>query len=146
MRNFIFRILSILKRVGAIEDTCTISYQGKGVSVNEYYSAKGWWNRAKIKKEYSAIFEKLIKKSNIQWMNTYALIIYYNSNHDPDNVVGLSKIFVDEIKQEKIKKSGVISKKGYITDDSPRYCKFFAIVPDRELVKNTFEFNLIKIN
>lgn len=144
MKKFILRILNLSKRIGLILDTYSITYQGKGVSVNDYYSAKGWWHRNKIKKEYSEIFDNLIRKSKIQWMDEYCLIIFYNSNHDPDNVVGLSKIFVDEIKQQ-TDKQGDIIKKGFIKDDSPKYCKFFAVVPDKKLTKNTFEFRLLKI-
>jgi hypothetical protein len=112
-------------------------YNGQGISLNAFYSSNHWSGRTKILKQYHPIFHKLIEeqlpKENIK---AYSLIIFYNSKHDPDNVIGTGKVFVDVLRGN----SGGFK---YIEDDTKEYCKFVGIVPDESLRHNTFEINLI---
>lgn len=113
----------------------TICYKGKGVSINQFYSQGHWTTRNNIKKEYKPIFEKMIEEKEVPKMNEFALLIRYNSRHDPDNVTGMEKIFVDSLKSMNV-----------IEDDSKKFYKFYGVYPDLTLEPNTFIFNIFKIS
>lgn len=115
-------------------ETYTVEYNGKGVSLNQYYSQGHWSQRHGIKKKYKPEFEELIEEVGIPKMTEFGLVIYYNSRHDPDNVIGFEKIFMDCLKEMEL-----------IPDDSKHYYKFCAVIPDLDLPNNTFLFNLQKI-
>lgn len=119
------------------DKTFKIVYTGKGISVNEFYNKNHWIGRKQLVDKYHPIFQKLID-DNMPEMNIlkYSLIIYYNSRHDPDNVIGTGKVFVDVLRG----KSGGYK---FLGDDNKKYCKFIGIVPDENLPHNTFELNLI---
>lgn len=118
-------------------DYVVTRYEGKGVSLNDYYSSKHWTHRNRLKNNYSNIFNSLMDSSigDFQCEEKYGLCVIYNSRHDPDNVTGLSKIFQDCLKKREI-----------IKDDSKKFCKFFCIINNNELPLNTFDFYLYKIN
>lgn len=124
-------MIEILKN----KEQISIVYEGKGVSINDFYSQGHWTKRNKIKKEYKPIFSKLINSSGIPEMDSFAIIIEYNSRHDPDNVTGIEKLFVDTLKDE-----------GRIIDDSKKYYKFYGVTPNLELKSNTFIFNIYNLS
>jgi hypothetical protein len=125
-----------------LEKVATIVYSGRGVSLNKFYSQGHWSTRSNIKNTYRKVFTELLDNNkDIRWVDKYFLAIYYNSAHDPDNVIGMEKVFTDTLKQEK-DKAGNIIYKGYIQDDSKKYCRGVSIFPDEQLPKNTFKFVL----
>lgn len=128
-KNIIAAIVD--KNVGA--KLWSVSYEGQFVSLNKWYSGSHWSSRNGLKKKYSKIFNNDIDKLDIQWMDEFAIIIEYNSRHDPDNVVGMAKIFVDCLKGR------------FFKDDTKKYYKTIAICPDLELDNNNITFNIIKI-
>ena len=110
-----------------------ITYQGKGVSLNQIYAQGHWRTRAAIKKKYKPIFDQLIKDcEEIQFMDKFSVWIFYNSRHDPDNIIGMEKLFVDSLKGK------------YVEDDHKKYFRGVSIFPDEELDSNTFEFYLLR--
>lgn len=111
-----------------------VTYNGKGVSLNDYYSSSHWSNRHRLVKKYKPMLQVMLEKAGVPQMEEYAMVILYNSRHDPDNVVGLEKLVLDTMK-----------KMGLIIDDSKKYYKFMAILPEPEFKQNTFEFNIVKI-
>ena len=108
-------------------------YTGKGVSLNQFYSQGHWSKRSRIKNQYKEIFEELLKGGKIKWMDQFSLLILYNSRHDCDNIVGLSKIFIDTLKGS------------YIQEDSKKFYRGISIFVDESLQLNTFEFYLIQV-
>lgn len=94
--------------------------------------------------KYKSSFGWLIKEAKLPWLEEFALIIFYNSRHDCDNVVGgMGKCFLDALKQEE--ENGCVTKHGYCKDDSRNYCKMVTAVYDKTLENNTFKFQIIKI-
>ena len=110
-----------------------IKYEGKALSLNDFYAGGHWKKRADGKKKYDNIFKVLLLEARVKWMHEFRLDVVYNSKHDCDNVVGMSKIFVDSMK-------GI-----YIKEDSKRYFKGLSITPDTSLKNNTFIFKLTQL-
>lgn len=141
---FIVRLLKLLKSFGAIKNIHKITFVGTGVSLNKFYSQGHWSMRHKLKNEFGNTFKNLFSDyGKLTWMQAYSILIFYNSRHDPDNVIGMEKLFIDALKEER-DQNGKIIKKGYIHDDSKKYCKGVFIVPDITLKTNTFEFILLE--
>ena len=123
-------------------ESYTIIYKGAIYSNNDAQS-KAWQKRAGIVTKYKTMFGWLLKEAKLPWFEQFALVCYYNSRHDCDNISSTCKILIDSMKQ--IEKKGVITQKGYSTDDSKKYYKMLAILPDDSLDTNTFKFQLIKL-
>lgn len=145
MRQIIGRLVRICVKLKLINIVTKITYTGPGVSLNKFYSQGHWSTRSNIKKKYRKIFDKLTStNSKMRWMDRFSLIIFYNSRHDLDNVVGMEKVFVDSIKREYDKETGEVLRPGFIHDDSKKYYRGLSIFPDENLPNNTFEFILIE--
>lgn len=135
MVKIIERVLRLLVRVAGFK-VQEIVYVGRGISLNDFYKQGHWRTRHNIKKKYSQILGEVIEKANLDFCDEFALIVFYNSLHDPDNVVGMTKVFVDCLKG-----NDFCGK--YITEDDKRYYKMCGVIPDTSLEKNTFKFILI---
>jgi hypothetical protein len=142
-RIIILRFLKLLKKFGYFKDIHKIIYTGKGVSLNAFYSQNHWYKRHQIKNQFRSIFGELfLNYGKMSWMDEFSIIIFYNSRHDPDNVVGMGKLLVDFMKQE-TDKEGNVTKEGFVKDDSKLYYKGLVICPDTNLPNNTFEFIIL---
>lgn len=131
----ILRFVKLFTKFNWIKDSYTLRYKGKGVSLNNFYSAGHWSKRHSLKKKFTPIFKDIFdKKLKGEFLNEFALVIFYNSRHDPDNVTGLEKLFMDSLRSF-----------GYVTDDSKKYYKLFCVIPDESLETNEFNFLLIKL-
>ncbi len=60
------------------------------------------------------------------------MLIFYNSRHDVDNVIGMEKVFTDCLKGTLVK------------NDGKAYYKGLMIFYDTTLPKNTFEFVILE--
>lgn len=133
--------------VKSIKASYTVEYNGPGISNNLFYAGgagkNGWRVRSGIKSKYTKIFSKLLMESEIPWMDEYSLIIFFNSRMDSDNVSASAKVFLDTLKQERLK--GKIIKKGWVYDDSSDYCKMVSMIPDKSLKPNTYQFVLLHL-
>jgi hypothetical protein len=130
--------------IKGVKGVFTVRYSGVGTGTNATYSANGWRTRHALKTKYSKIFQHLLSEAgDIPWMTEYMLFVFYNSKHDPSNISGFSKLMEDNLKQ--IRKEGVVVRKGYVYDDSKKYCKGTAQWPDESLPHNTFEFVIIQL-
>ena len=145
MINQLLKGIKQAQELGILNDVVEITYTGKGVSLNDFYSQGHWSKRSQIKKKYRKIFDVLLEESKLQWLDKFYLLITYNSRHDPDNVIGMGKVFVDALKQES-NKAGDIIREGYIREDDKRYYRGVAVFPDESLPMNTFKFLLIEDN
>lgn len=146
MRYIVVRFIKLLIKFNLIDSWCKITFKGKGVSLNAFYSQGHWQTRSSLKKKYRALFDDLFTKSEkLKWMDKFALVVFYNSRHDLDNVVGMEKVFVDALKREKLP-DGTVIRPGYILDDSKRFYKGMAIIPDPTLDMDTFEFLLLDLS
>jgi hypothetical protein len=125
-------INNVFARYQNIKGVHKIVYQGKGVSLNDYYSAGHWSRRSKIKNTYKVIFNDLFTEANLSHMEKFSLVIRYNSRHDVDNVTGLEKVFIDTLREE------------WVKEDNKKYYRGYMVFPDEELPTNTFEFYLIE--
>ena len=128
----IMRFVNVLRRIGVLKNVYTISYQGQGVSLNQFYSGGHWSIRNKLKTKYHAIFKELLDASDVKKVNQCSLLMFFNSRHDVDNVVGLEKLFMDTIKGE------------YLKEDDKRFYKGLMIFHDDKLPTNTFEFIILE--
>lgn len=135
MRKFIVRLLKIFSRLGFIGKIVSFKYEGEGLSLNKFYSQGHWRTRQNIKKEYKEIFDKVIEPAiGKVFLDNFYILIFYNSRHDCDNVIGMEKVFTDCLKDKIIAGDSRVNYKGLMI--------FF----DLTLPKNTFEFILIESN
>lgn len=136
MRKFIIRILKLLSKVKAIGRVISFTYQGRGVSNNDFYSSGHWSNRQQLKVKWRAIFTDLIKPAIGKYeFQSFYLLIFYKSRLDVDNVVGMEKLFTDTLK-------GTI-----IHDDGKKIFKGMMVFYDNSLPNHdTYEFVLIEAN
>jgi len=133
IRKFIVRILKFLSRIKAIGKVISFTYKGEGLSLNKFYSQGHWRTRANAKTEYKLIFENIISKAKGKYFfDRFYMVIFYNSRHDVDNVIGMEKVFVDTMKGVMIKNDGKVNYKGIM------------IFYDDSLPNNTFEFVIIE--
>lgn len=130
--NFVRRIIGFLLRLGYIKKYWILEYNGKILSLNDLYKQGHWAIRANLKKKYKAKFLELLIKYNVKKCSEFLIIIFYNTRHDVDNLVGVSKILVDTMK-------GIVSK-----DDNKSYYKGLAIFPDGNLSRGSLEIYIIK--
>lgn len=117
-----------------------ITYIGKGVSLNDFYSQGKFYKRVNIKNTYSEIFRNLIDKAKVEFIDQYVLTCIYNSRHDPSNIAGMIKMFEDTLTGDKNRKTGIYKYPPLIADDSKKYCKGIEIYPDLKMKANHFKF------
>lgn len=111
----------------------TITYKGKGFSLNDLYQQGHWSKRHNLKKKYEDIFIDLIQKKKVyKFSDPFRLYVTYNSRHDVDNVIGMAKVFIDTLKGD------------YIPEDDIRYYKGVQVVYNKELPVNTFKFKITR--
>jgi hypothetical protein len=103
-----------------------IIYQGKAPSLNLWYASNGWWARNKAKQEFKVIFEDLLSKADIKYMEAFRIEMIYNSRFDPDNAISLIKMLVDSLKGT------------YVKDDTKQFFKGLSIEPNLELKSSTY--------
>lgn len=133
MRKFIIRLLRFFVRLNLIGRVISYTYQGEGLSLNKFYSQGHWRTRQNAKTEYREIFDKIIAASGKKFFfERFYMLIFYNSRHDVDNVIGMEKVFTDCLKGVIIKNDGKVNYKGLM------------IFYDESLPKNTFEFVLLE--
>ncbi len=132
MRKIINGLIRSLLNSKVFGKNYKITYCGKGVSLNQYYTSGHWATRAKLKNKYKEIFLKLLDEADVVPMKKFVIIIFFNSRHDTNNVVGLEKIFSDTLKEQ-----------DYIIDDNKKLYRGLMIFPDENLENNTFEFNVL---
>lgn len=132
MAKIIRRLIRLFIRLGIIKKYINIVYDGELFSLNQLYSSGHFRTRATLKKKYKKIYTELLEDYSFEMANRFSLIIFYNSRHDPDNITGMAKMFVDVLQEE-----------GRIINDTKNFYKLYAVVPDLELPKNTLHFYLI---
>ena len=120
-----------------------LTYTGKGLSLNDFYSSGHWHSRKQKVDKYKALMWNMItSKPEMRFIDKFMLVIRYNSQHDVDNVVGMEKVFMDALKPHKDKEDY----ENYIREDDKRYYKGMLIFPDVSLPHNTFVFALFEKN
>jgi hypothetical protein len=133
MKKFIIRLLRLLVRLGIIGKVVSFTYKGEGLSLNKFYSQGHWRTRQSAKEEYRKKFEKVLEPAKGKYyFEKFYMIIFYNSRHDVDNVIGMEKVFADCLKGQLVPGDGKVNYKGIL------------IFYDKTLPKNTFEFVLIE--
>lgn len=99
----------------------------KPPSLNQYYSGRHWAIRKKQKDEYSKYCKEELEKYDAFCADTYEISIEYNSRHDVDNVILVSKFLSD-----------TLVAMGFVKDDGNKYYKKLCIKINKELPKDTF--------
>jgi hypothetical protein len=102
-----------------------ITWTGKHVSLNDWYSNKHWTSRQKQKKDWYLFFSSLLGET-IK-LQTYKLEMKYNSRLDADNCIPMIKGLGDSMKE-----------RGWTIDDNKKYFKGFSIEPDESLDKGQY--------
>ena len=110
-----------------------IVYNGKMISLNDFYSGKHWSARHKAKIKYRDIFDILLLEARIKKMKEYRIEMRYNSRLDADNCITALKFLNDSLKKK------------YVPEDDPRYFKGFSIDIDKRLKLNTYVFDIIQL-
>lgn len=124
----------------------TILYQGQGISWNDIYANSGknaWKIRKSLVDKYKKIFTILILEAKLPWMDEYEVTLLYNSKQDVDNTGAAVKILLDSLKQKR--EGGIVTQRGWVYDDSKKYCKGIHLIPDESLENNTFKFIIKKL-
>jgi hypothetical protein len=132
IRVLVFRILKLLVRLKYLREIYEFSYVGKIFSLNDLYRQGHWSVRSSLKNKYKKIFSEMLKEAEVLFCNKFYLIVFYNTRHDPDNIVGVIKVLVDSMKGK------------LIPDDNKKYFKGLAIFPDSTLSPGTVQFILIE--
>lgn len=130
-------------QINNVKGAYTVVFQGQGVSNNAFYSSQHWKVRHGIKDKFGKIFWYKLLEAKLPQMQEYQLYIFYNSKHDPSNVTAMLKLFEDSLKEER--NEGIVTKKGWIYDDTKKYCKGVGQHPDESLPNNTFEFVILHL-
>lgn len=129
-RNLIMRLIKWAYKVGYIKGYVRMSYDGDVFSLNDLYSQKHWGARSATKNKYRKLFSALVEQAKEFSFEKYALITFYNTRHDVDNITGMTKIFIDTIK------------KNEVLDDAKKNYRGLLIFPD-EALKSKVEFIII---
>lgn len=103
----------------------------KPPSLNQYYAGKHWAIRKKQKDEYSKFCKEELEKYDAFTCDTYELYIRYNSRHDVDNIILVSKFLSD-----------TLVAMGIVKDDGNKYYKRLDIRVDKDLPKDSFKVKL----
>jgi len=109
-----------------------ITYTGKTISDNLFYSAKHWSIRAGLKNDLLKTFTILFLEAKLTPMSEIAIVVKFNNRTDCDNGSVLGKIMVDSLRHC-----------GYLQDDTKKFYKTRATIYDPTLPKNTVEFNIL---
>ena len=125
-------MIAILMRLGYLKNIYEISYSGKIFSLNDLYRQGHWTVRKKLKDKYRSILLNKLVESDLKFCNRFYLLVFYNTRHDPDNIIGIVKILVDSMKGK------------YTPDDNKKYFKGVSIFPDSSLEHGTVEFIIIE--
>jgi hypothetical protein len=136
----LIRIQSYLGRK-SVKDIYKIVYKGKPFSLNDIYqsgnSKGGWYLRKKLKDKYGKIFSDLLDEhyagGYLKKFDKFYLAVLYNSKHDADNIVGMSKVFADTLRPK------------YVPNDTKKHFKGLMVFVDERLSMNEFEFLIIDI-
>jgi len=99
----------------------------KPPSLNAYYAGKHWAIRKKQKDEYSKHCKGELEKYDAFSAETYSIYIEYNSRHDVDNVILVSKFLSDTLVDM-----------GFVKDDGNKYYQKLCIKINKELPKDSF--------
>lgn len=134
VKKLVLRILLLLKRLNFIKNVYSVTYRGKIFSLNDLYRQGHWGVRKSLKNRYKSDFLALLQEGEVKFCNKFYVAIFYNTRHDPDNVIGVAKVLVDSMKDI------------YIPDDNKKFYKGIMIFPDETLDKNTVEFLIIEKN
>lgn len=65
-------------------------------------------------------------------METYIVVVHYNSRLDVDNVTAITKLVLDYLRRS-----------NYLLDDNPKHFKSLFIQFDKELKKNTYKLKIL---
>jgi len=110
-----------------------VVYTGKAISLNDFYSQGHWSSRNATKNKFKKIFSILMLEAKFKKVDRFKLDVLFNSRHDTDNIVGMTKIFVDTMKGK------------YIKEDNRNHYKALSIAYDDSLKHNTFIFKVTEI-
>ena len=132
IRKFILRILKLLIKTNILGRVITLKYTGTGLSLNTFYASNSWYTRQQAKNDYKGRFQSAINELSGITLNKFYVVIFYNSKHDVDNVVGMEKIVVDSLRES------------VVYGDQPEYYKGLCIFYDKALPFNTFEILIIE--
>lgn len=111
-----------------------IVYTGACLSLNNVKS-QHWRKTEKQKNDIKARVKVLLVLAKVSFMKRYRIAMLYNSRHDLINVAFMIKIIEDCCKT-----------KGYIIDDTKKFCRGILIEPDETLPTNTFKFIITETN
>lgn len=132
MKEQYLKFIHNLINSGVYKEFKVVTYSGKIPSYNQIYSSPHWSVRSKLKEMYHGIFKILLFKALGKPEGEplpVSLYVLYRSKHDPDNIVGISKFFMD-----------TFAESGYIPEDGQKYFKSITIVPAPDLPNNTVQF------
>jgi hypothetical protein len=138
MREQYIWLLKKLKKEKVIKKWMVVNYSGKIPSFNQMWAGMHWKARKRMADSYHLIFRDYLKKifkGKNEPATAFSIYIFYNSRHDPDNIMAIEKLFVDTLVRD-----------GYVVGDDKKHYKSLVICPDTTLKKNTVEFNIVLHN
>lgn len=109
----------------------SITYKGRGISLNDWYSGSHWSKRKKQKDSMSEEMLTLFNKeglSKVEWMDQFVVEMDYNSGFDPDNTIPMIKIAMDVLKGKIFKDDSRKYFKGYDTRYNPNLEKYTYVI------------------
>jgi hypothetical protein len=103
----------------------------KPPSLNAFFNGKHWGGKVKMKKEFTVYCESELDKYDDFYFESYEIHIRYNTRHDVDNVILVSKFLSDTLVD-----------RGMVKDDGNKFYKRLDIRVDKDIPKNTCLVNL----
>ena len=111
-------------------DKLVISWAGKDISLNAWYSSKHWTHRNKQKQEWNNFFKEILHEP-YPFFEKYIITLEYNSRLDPSNTITVLKLYEDTLREL-----------GVLVNDSLKYCKGLHIIPVESMKKKSYKITI----
>ncbi len=106
------------------------SWEGKDISLNEWYSSKHWSERKKRVIEWHVFFKSFLIKP-YPALEKYEISLEYNSNIDTSNCITMIKLYEDMMQEEKI-----------IPNDNKLFCKKITLMPNLDMNHKSYKITV----
>lgn len=112
------------------EGSLVFKWEGKDISLNEWYSSKHWTARNKAKMDWHNFFKQFITHP-YPFFATYTITLECNSRIDPSNLITLVKLCEDAMQEL-----------GIIKNDSAEFCKGVHIIPNENMKRKSYQITI----
>jgi hypothetical protein len=113
-----------------IKPCLVFKWEGKDISLNQWYSSKHWTDRNKQQKDWHQFFKSFLTQP-YPFFATYTITLHCNSRLDPSNCITMIKLAEDAMQEL-----------GIIKNDSAEFCKGVHIIPDINMKRKSYQITI----